>query len=61
MNKNELKRNGNKQKSETKKKFELLTEEDLMYEEGKHEEMLGKFRVKLDKIKAKLHKTDNEN
>jgi len=56
MNKIELKGNWNEQKGKLKKKFAFLTENDLMFEEGKEEEMFGKLQVKLGKTKEELHK-----
>jgi len=54
MNKTELKGNWNEQKGKLKQKFATLTDNDLMYEEGKREEMLGKLQVKLGKTKEEL-------
>jgi len=59
MNKTELKGNWNEQKGKLKKKFGFLTENDLMFEEGKQEEMLGKLQVKLGKTKDELYKIIN--
>ncbi len=56
MNKTELKGNWNEQKGKLKKKFAFLIENDLMFEEGKEEEMLGKLQIKLGKTKEELHK-----
>ena len=56
MNKIELKGNWIEQKGKLKKKFAFLTENDLMFEEGKEEEMFGKLQVKLGKTKEELHK-----
>jgi uncharacterized protein YjbJ (UPF0337 family) len=59
MNKTELKVNWNEQKGKLKKKFGFLTENDLMLEEGKQEEMFGKLQIKLGKTKEELHKIIN--
>jgi uncharacterized protein YjbJ (UPF0337 family) len=59
MNKTELKGNWNEQKGKLKKKFGFLTENDLMFEEGKEEEMYGKLQIKLGKTKEELHKMIN--
>ncbi|HLP94868.1 MAG TPA: CsbD family protein [Saprospiraceae bacterium] len=56
MNKTELKGNWNEQKGKLKQKFASLTDNDLMFEEGKKEEMLGRLQVKLGKSKEELHK-----
>ena len=52
----ELKGNWNEQKGKLKQKFAKLTDDDLMYEEGKKDEMLGKLQIKLGKTKEELHK-----
>ena len=49
MNKTELKGNWNEQKGKLKQKFAELTDDDLMYAEGKKDEMLGKLQIKLGK------------
>jgi uncharacterized protein YjbJ (UPF0337 family) len=56
MNKTEIKGNWNEQKGKLKQKYAALTDNDLMYEEGKKEEMLGKLQIKLGKSKDELHK-----
>jgi uncharacterized protein YjbJ (UPF0337 family) len=55
----ELKGNWNEQKGKLKQKFALLTDDDLMFEEGKKEEMFGKLQVKLGKTKEQLHEIIN--
>jgi uncharacterized protein YjbJ (UPF0337 family) len=56
MNTTELKGNWNEQKGKLKAKFASLTDNDLMYAEGKKEEMLGRLQIKLGKSKEELHK-----
>ncbi|MBP8669712.1 MAG: CsbD family protein [Bacteroidia bacterium] len=56
MNTTELKGNWNETKGKLKQKFANLTDNDLMYTEGKKEEMLGKLQIKLGKTKEELHK-----
>lgn len=56
MNSTELKGSWNEQKGKLKKKFAVLTDNDLMFEEGKKEEMFGKLQIKLGKSKEELHK-----
>lgn len=56
MNTTELKGNWNEQKGKLKQKFAVLTDDDLLFEQGKKEEMLGKIQVKLGKTKEELHK-----
>lgn len=52
----ELKGNWNEQKGKLKQKFAFLTDNDLMFEDGKKEEMIGKLQIKLGKTKEELHK-----
>lgn len=54
MNKTELKGNWNAQKGLLKQQFATLTDNDLMYEEGKRDEMLGKLQIKLGKTKEEM-------
>jgi uncharacterized protein YjbJ (UPF0337 family) len=56
MNTTEVKGNWNEQKGKLKKKFAMLTDNDLMFAEGKKEEMMGKLQVKLGKTKDELRK-----
>jgi uncharacterized protein YjbJ (UPF0337 family) len=56
MNTTELEGNWNEQKGKLKQKFAVLTDNDLMFEEGKKEEMFGKLQIKLGKTKEELHK-----
>jgi uncharacterized protein YjbJ (UPF0337 family) len=55
MNTTELKGNWEEQKGKLKQKFATLTDNDLMFAEGKKEEMMGKLQVKLGKSKEELH------
>jgi len=54
-NKTEIKGNWSEQKAKLKKKFAVLTDNDLMYEIGKKNDMLAKLQVKLGKTKEELH------
>ena len=56
MNTNELKGNWNEQKGKLKQKFANLTDNDLLYEQGKKDEMFGKLQIKLGKSKEELDK-----
>jgi uncharacterized protein YjbJ (UPF0337 family) len=56
MNTTEAKGNWNEQKGKLKQKFAVLTDNDLMFEEGKQDEMYGKHQIKLGKTKEELHK-----
>ncbi len=54
MNTIEVKGNWNEQKGKLKQKFAILTENDLMFVEGKRDEMLGRLQIKLGKSKEEL-------
>jgi uncharacterized protein YjbJ (UPF0337 family) len=56
MTSNELKGNWAEQKGKLKQRFALLTDNDLMFTEGKKEEMYGRLQVKLGKTKKELLK-----
>lgn len=56
MNTTELKGDWEIQKAKLKQRFADLTDNDLMFLEGKKEEMLGKLQVKLGKTKEELRK-----
>jgi uncharacterized protein YjbJ (UPF0337 family) len=55
-NTTELKGTWNEQKGKLKQKFAVLTDNDLMYAEGKKDEMFGKLQKKLGKTKEELYK-----
>jgi uncharacterized protein YjbJ (UPF0337 family) len=54
-NTTELKGNWNEQKGKLKQKFATLTDNDLMFADGKKDEMLGRLQIKLGKTKEQLH------
>jgi len=56
MNKIEAKGNWNEQKGKLKQKFAILTDNDLMFVEGKKEAMIGKLQITLGKTKEELYK-----
>ncbi len=56
MNTTVLKGNWNEQKGKLKQQFATLTDNDLMLEEGKQDEMLGRLQIKLGKTKEEIHK-----
>jgi uncharacterized protein YjbJ (UPF0337 family) len=56
MNTTEVKGNWNEQKGKLKQKFAVLTDNDLMFDEGKKDEMYGKLQIKLGKSKEELEK-----
>lgn len=51
-----LKGNWKQQRSKLKQKFAILTDKDLLFEQGKQDEMLEKLHVKLGKTKEELVK-----
>jgi uncharacterized protein YjbJ (UPF0337 family) len=56
MNTTEIKGGWNEQKGLLKQKFATLTDNDLLFEEGKKDEMYGRLQKKLGKTKEELHK-----
>jgi len=56
MNTTEAKGNWNEQKGKLKQKFAILTDNDLMFAEGKKDEMFGRLQVKLGKTKEEMQK-----
>jgi len=56
MNTTEVKGNWNEQKGKLKQKYAVLTDNDLLFDEGKQDEMFGKLQIKLGKTKEELHK-----
>jgi len=54
MNVTELNGNWNEQKGKLKQKFAALTENELLFTEGKKEEMLGRLQITLGKTKEEL-------
>ena len=56
MNTTQLKGDWEQQKGKLKQKFATLTDNDLLFAEGKKEEMLGRLQTKLGKSKEELHR-----
>jgi len=56
MNTTEIKGSWNEQKGKLKQKFAVLTDNDLMFDEGKKDEMFGKLQMILGKSKEELEK-----
>ena len=56
MNTTEVKGNWNEQKGKLKQKFASLTDDDLMFIEGKKDELFGRLQIKLGKSEEELHK-----
>jgi len=56
MNTTEIKGNWDEVKGKLKQKFAQLTDDDLMFAEGKQDELYGKLQQKLGKTKEEIHK-----
>ena len=56
MNKLKIKGNWNEVAGKLKQKFANLTDDDLLFKEGKEEELLGRLQKKLGKTKAEIRK-----
>lgn len=56
MEKSVWKGNWNEQKGKLKQKYANLTDDDLMYTEGKEDELLGRLQKKLGKSKEEVEK-----
>jgi uncharacterized protein YjbJ (UPF0337 family) len=52
----ELKGNWNEIKGKLKQKFAVLTDSDLLFLEGKQEELLGRLQTKLGKTSEEIKK-----
>lgn len=53
-NSNEIKGNWEQLKGNIKQKFADITDDDLLYEEGKEQEMWGKLQEKLGKTEKEI-------
>ena len=56
MNTTEVNGNWKTTKGKLKQKFAMLTDNDLMFAEGKKDEMIGRLQIKLGKTKAEMQK-----
>ena len=56
MNKEIVKGTWEEQKGKLKQSFAILIENNLMFDEGKKEEMMGKVQAKLGKTKEEFEK-----
>lgn len=56
MNTTEIKGNWNEIKGKLKQEYADLTDDDLLYEEGKEDEMYGKIQQKIGKTKDEITK-----
>lgn len=54
MNTTQIKGNWNEMKGKLKQQYAELTDDDLMYAEGKEDEMFGKLQQKLGKTKEEV-------
>lgn len=54
MNDLELKGNWNETKGKLKEKYAVLTDNDLAYEEGKEDQLVGQLQEKLGKSKKEV-------
>ncbi|MEO8254393.1 MAG: CsbD family protein [Flavobacterium sp.] len=60
MNSTEIKGNWNEIKGKLKQKYADLTDDDLLYEEGKEDELFGRIQQKVGKSKDEVTKWINE-
>ena len=56
MNALKLKGNWNETAGKLKQQYANLTDDDLLFEEGKEEELLGRLQAKVGKTKEQLRK-----
>lgn len=55
MNTTEAKGDWNELKGKLKQKFAILTDDDVLLEEGKEDELYGRLQQKLGKTKEQMH------
>ncbi len=60
MNTTELKGSWTEQKGKLKQKFDMLTDNDSLFADGKKDEMLGRIKIKLGKTKEEWSKIISE-
>jgi uncharacterized protein YjbJ (UPF0337 family) len=60
MNTTEIKGNWNELKGKLKQKYADLSDNDLLYEEGREDELFGKLQKKLGKSKSEIRKLFDE-
>jgi uncharacterized protein YjbJ (UPF0337 family) len=60
MNTTEIKGNWNELKGKLKKKYAILTDNDLMFEKGKEDELFGRLQKRLGKTKSEVRKIFDE-
>lgn len=56
----EIKGNWNEAKGKLKQQFAMLTDNDLLLAEGKHDELIGRLQIKLGKTKEEIRKIISE-
>lgn len=56
MNTTEINGKWNTTKGKLKQKFAVLSDNDLMFAEGKKDEMVGRLQIKLGKTKEEMQK-----
>ncbi len=59
-NLSELKGDWNEAKVKLKQKFDMLTESDLLFAEGKQDELLVRLQTKLGRTKVEVHRLITE-
>ena len=59
-NTTEIKGHWNELKGTLKQKYAKLTDDDLLFVEGKQDEMLGRLQIKLGKTKEEIQKVISE-
>jgi uncharacterized protein YjbJ (UPF0337 family) len=55
-NMTEFKGNWNEIKGKLKQKYSILTDNDLLFVDGKKDELIGRLQIKLGKSKEEIHK-----
>ena len=56
MNTTEIKGNWNELKGKLKKKYAILTDNDLLYDDGREDELFGRLQKRLGKSKSEVKK-----
>lgn len=56
----ELKGDWNQLKGKLKQKFAILTDDDVLLEDGKQDELYGRLQAKLGKTKEEVHQLIND-
>jgi uncharacterized protein YjbJ (UPF0337 family) len=57
MTKLEMKGSWNDAKGKLKQKYATLTDDDLLFEEGKEDELLGRLQKKVGQTKEEIRRT----